>query len=893
MQLDRGSVLGPYEILAALGAGGMGEVYRARDARLGRHVALKILPAELAAEPRLRQRFEREAKLISSLNHPNICALYDVGEAVLNGVLVQYFVMEELEGETLDKRLRRGPLPMDEALQYAIQIADALDKAHRKQILHRDLKPANVMITRVGAKLLDFGLAKLVTRPGPGGEGEGAGSRSSTRSSEEETPARPITEEGATPGTFGYLSPEQLLGQELDSRTDVFALGVTLYEMVAGRHPFFGEGRVAVTESILGKEPLPLSHHRPEVPEDLDWLVRMCLRRDRDERMQSAHDVMLELRRIAAAGSGQGREASGLGRRVTVAGGLLVAAAVLLTLAAVAALVVGRSRNVSDRIDVVRRFAISLPAGAALIPDPAHQRFAVSPDGGRIAYVAATQPQQLYIFGLDTQEALPLPGTEGAMAPFFAPDGQSVAFFTTDGKLKKVWLSTGGLITLSSGRSSRGATWGPGDRLLFGEPWTPLQSISAAGGPVESVASDVAQANARWPMFLPDGKHILYTDSEVAGDYENARLHVLSLESGKDRVVLEGATYGRYVPTGHLMFFRSGTVFKVRFDPRTLRVSGQPVPLVSDVEGYYGNGLAHYAVAYDGALFYVPTRAEDSRSELVWVDRQGRVSPVTALRQPYDEPRLSPDGNRLVVTVGHGPTSDLWLCDLDRDAWVRLTSEGRNTTGLWSPDGRQLAFASNRTGGFKLFLVPYDRTTPPRQLTTRTSWAFPLSWSPDGRHLAIQELFRTRDSDVHLLRIEDGDLSPILSRAANETGAAISPDGQWMAYQSDESGRDEIYLQRYPPDGPRRLVSSSGGTLPVWRSDGRELFYRNGGSMMAVEIGSGEGLPAGKPHRLFEGDFAAAYDVAPHGSRFIMVRRPKNAAHTQIHVVTGLLHPAR
>ncbi|MGZ8710080.1 MAG: protein kinase domain-containing protein, partial [Thermoanaerobaculia bacterium] len=877
------------EILGIVGAGGMGEVYRARDPRLGRNVAVKILPAELAREPRFRERFEREAKLISSLNHPNICAVYDVGETVLNGVPVQYFVMEELAGQTLDKYLHKGPLPIDEVVRYGIEIADALDKAHRNQILHRDLKPSNVMITKSGAKLLDFGLAKLVVEALPEAQGYDDGSHSSTADfSEAATPAKPLTAEGAVPGTFAYMSPEQLRGEVPDSRTDVYAMGVTLYEMIGGRHPFAGDNRAVVTAAILRHEPVPLPHLRPDVPPDLEWLVRMCMNRDRNERFQTAHDVMLELRRIANNDSRIRDASAPRRRRVALAWIVVAAAAAALTTAAM--VMISRSQRGGGPPQAVRRFTIALPAEAPLLADPAYERFTVSSDGSRIAYVAATKPQQLFLFRLDKHEVAGLAGTEGAIAPFFAPDGESVAFFTTDGKLKKVWLSTGAVVTLGSERSSRGATWGPQDRLVFGETWKPLQSITTSGTSIDTMALNASPTNARWPMFLPDGKHILYTISAVSGDYENARLCLLSLDTGETRVLVDGATYGRYVPTGHLTYFHSGTLFEVRFDLRTLRIAGKPAPLVSDVDSYYGNGLAHYAVANDGALFYLQARAEDAQSELVWVDRRGKVTPMTAIRRSFDEPRLSPDGRRVVVTIGRGPTSDLWVFDLGRDTWVRLTSEGRNTTGLWSPDGKQIAFASSRSGGFKLFLTPPDRNTPPRQMTTRTSWAFPLSWSPDGRILAIQELFRRPDSDVLLLNTENGELSPMLTRPVNESWAAIAPDGRWVAYQSDESGRDEIYIQPYPKTGAPRLVSTAGGSLPSWRRDGGELFYRSDSKMMAVEIVSGE---IGKPRQLFEGDFEAAYDADDDGSRFVMVQRAQGTPRTHINVITGLFQQAK
>jgi eukaryotic-like serine/threonine-protein kinase len=846
----------------------MGEVYRARDTRLGRAVAIKIISSDLTIDTNRRARFEREAKAISSLNHPHICALYDVGEVSAG---VPYIIMELLEGETLEERLKRGPLSLDQVLRYGLEIADALDFAHRKQILHRDLKPSNIMITGTGARLFDFGLAKFFQ----------SGIESSPSLSRGSTPAKPITVEGAVIGTPEYIAPEQLRGNEPDARTDVFSLGVCLYEMLTGQRPFRANTHAGLIASILEHDPPPLSGIRPEIPASLEWLVKHCLAKDPDERIQTAHDIKLELQRIAdeKRTAPAARAAAGSSPRPWLYAAAILA--VLLTLAGI--FIIRQATKVSSGKSGLRRFSISLPRSAP-IAEGNFEKFGVSADGTRIAYVGGQDSGKLYLYSIDTLETKPLPGTDGARGPFFSPDGQWIGFFTVDQGLKKIPLEGGTPLLLAGERDLRGATWSPDDTIIFAQVVSSLRRVPAAGGRSEALAGTLA--NARWPSLLPPGDSLLFTESDFSGDYENAKLVVQSLKTGKRKVVLNGATYGRYAK-GHLFYLHSQTLFAVPFDVRNTRVTGPAVPVVSDVDSYYSSGLAHFAVSSDGSIFYIPRDSAASERQLLSLNRAGVATPITTSQRAYDQPRLSPDGKRLLVTIGPAPKSDLWLYDIEGDTWTRLTTEARNESGVWSPDGNQIAFASTKSGGFDLYTMPSDGSAPPTRITARRSWDFPTSWSSDGK-IAVVEQYRATFDDIFVVTPQPGaEPTPFLNTAFDEHDPAFSPDGHWIAYRSNESGRDEIYVQSYPRPGRKHLVSTSGGTHPAWRKDGSELFYRSGDKMMVVAVRLRPDFAAGKPHMLFEGEFEDEYDVSAGGEKFIMIKRPPQPPRAEINVILG------
>ena len=827
MQLEKGAQLGPYEIVGPLGAGGMGEVYRARDTRLGRFVAIKVLPADTLEDPKLRLRLEREAKAIAALNHPNICALYDVGAVSEHERSIQYLVMECLEGETLDERLKRGPLPLDQVVRYATEVAEALDKAHRHQILHRDLKPSNIMITKTGVRLFDFGLAKQVRDPVAFAEGES-------------TAEKPITANGSIVGTLEYMAPEQLQGREPDMRTDIFSFGVCLFEMITGQRLFRQNSRAGVIAAILEQDPPPISTVRPEIPRSLEWLVRNCLAKDPDERLQTAHDVLLELRRIADETRSVETLDAPSSKKWIVATVALVAALV----AAAAIIALRRPQKTSSSTASIKRLSIALPASAPLSPGD-FEKLAVSADGSRIAYVGGDH-RQIHVYSMATQEAKPLAGTEGSYGPFFSPDGEWIGFSTTNRELKKISVTSGSSIVLSAGRSIRGATWGPDNTIVFADVYRPLQKISASGGPVEPLMPNETNTNVRWPSFMPGGESVLSTVSDFSGDYENARVVIRSTKTGESTNVVNGGTYGRYHPAGYVVYFHSRTLFAVPFDRRTSRSTGSPFPIVSDVDDHPGSGLAHFAIASDGSLFYLPLDPAESQLELMWVDRSGHASPITGERRSYGDPKVSPDGKRLLVLIGPRPRTDLWTYDIARDAWSRVTREASNDSGIWSPDGHQIAFASNKNGHFDLYVASADGSGMPTQITSRRAWDFPSSWSPDGKTIAVMEQYPATAPDIFVVAPRGGAIPErLVATSFDEHGAVFSPDGHWIAYESNDSGRFEIYVQNYPLGERRWLVSTSGGRNPVWKRDGGELFYRNGDKMMSVTTKPGSDFSAG------------------------------------------------
>lgn len=856
----------------------MGEVYRARDSRLGRQVAIKVLPAAVSDDPALRARFQREAKAISALNHPNICALHDIGEVSDADAKspMQYLVMEYLEGQTLEDRIKRGRLPIEEVFRYGMQIADALDKAHRKHILHRDLKPSNIMICKGEARLFDFGLAKFI--PGHTAEFKADDTSSAI------TVEKPITADGSAIGTLEYMAPEQLRGKEADARSDLFSFGVCLYQMITGRRPFAGNNRAEVIAAILGVDPAPVSAYEPSCPAALQWLVEKCLTKDPDERIQTAHDVLLELGRIREESIRQPRQIDRASPAVKPG---IVAAAIALVV--VAAILVFLKMTRSETPPPIRRFSISLPASAPLASGT-FDKLAVSPDGSQIAFLGGEYPYRLYLYSVASQETRPLPDTDGARGPFFSADGRSIGFYTSDRGMEKINVAKGAPTVLSGERDLRGGTWSKDGTIVFAETVSLLRRISASGGPVETVAAYDAQSNVRWPSFLPSGEYVLYTVTDFGADYDRARIVATSLKTGESKTVLRNATCARFVPPGYLVYFHAQTLFAVRFDPQKLEVTGAPTPLLDDVESYFASGLAQFAVSSDGSIFYLPRDPTQSERELVWVDRSGNSTAITSEHKSYEDPKLSPDGKRLLVTIGPRPHLDLWILDVRRAAWERLTNEGTNETGVWSPEGTQIAFASSRNGSFDLYVVPSDMSSAPTQITSRRSWDFPRSWSPDGKVLTVFEQYRETLRDIFIVPPKEGARpTPLIATTADEDHAVFSPDGRWVAYQSNESGRDEVYVQSYPQGRRKWRVSTSGGTNPVWARDGRELFYRNGNKVMSAEVHLADGFVAGQPRMLFRGPFEESFDVTPDGRQFVMVKSPPPLPRTQIKVVLGAI----
>jgi serine/threonine-protein kinase len=873
MALDPGTRLGPYEVVASLGAGGMGEVYKARDIRLDRTVAIKVLPAHLSDDGQRRERFEREARAVSSLNHPHICTLHDIGRE--NGV--DFMVMEHIEGESLAGRLKNGALPLEQALRHAIEIADALDKAHRRGVVHRDLKPGNIMLTKAGAKLLDFGLAKLTAMESPVPE------------SILPTEARPLTTEGSLVGTIPYMAPEQLEGREADARTDVFAFGAVLYEMVTGRRAFEGQNQASLIGAIMGKEPAPISATRPMSPPALDHVVGRCLAKDADERWQSAADLMRELKWVAEGGSvaaPSAEPAPGPATRERLAW-----TAIVLALAGVA--VWGLLQGAPSVARPTSRLVIELPRDQRLADTSFSfaAPMALSPDGTQLVYAATRGgPPQLYLRSLGRFDAEPIAGTEGGTSPFFSPDGQWLGFFA-GGRLQKVPRSGGTPQPICEAPSyiGNGITWGADGTIIFAQSLGGLARVSAEGGHPETLttpAFDRGEYAHAFPQFLPDGKNVLFS---IWG-----RPHVtglLSLKSGERRTLIGGDVNPEsalYLGTGHIVFGRpaSSGLLAVRFDPEQLRVLGVPVPVLDRIHvvPYTGWG-ASVAVSDSGTIVYQPARVTERT--LVWVDRQGNPTPVSHERAAYLNPSVSPDGGRLLFVSFTSPSEGVWIHDFDRGSRTRVT-KGSSSTPIWSTDGKQITFASRTSGTWSLSSRSADGSGETETLLDRERSQFPMAWSPDGQTLAYYDYGLTTGRDIWM-RSAGEEPTPFLVTRFNEGMLRFSPDGRYVAYVSDESGQQEVYVQPYPGPGERTIVSTDGGREPVWSRDGRELFYRNGDRMMAVPVRTGDTFTAGKPALLFSGRYAFDllhdFDVSPDGRRFLMIQEDEEASRPRFHIV--------
>ncbi len=706
MPISTGDKLGPYEILALIGKGGMGEVYRARDTRLDRIVAVKVLPSHLAGSSELRERFDREARTIASLSHLHICTLYDIGHQ--DGT--DYLVMEYLEGETLTQRLAKGPLPRDQTLRLATEIAGALDAAHRKGVTHRDLKPGNVMLTKSGAKLLDFGLAKLRhdVRPASG-------------SSQLATLTEAITQHGTILGTPQYMAPEQLEGKEAYARTDIFAFGAVVYEMATGKKPFEGKSQASVIAAILERDPPPIASFQPMSPLALDRIVKKCLAKDPEKRWQAASDVCDALHWISEEGvSGIATSpAPRTGRRW-----VLVSALACILAAAVAAIAVWLLKPAAPK--PVTRFAMSLPPSQVLAR--VRPAIAISPDGTRLAYAAG----QLYLRAMDGLEARAIPGTEGARNPFFSPDGQWLGFYA-GGKLKKVALSGGEPVTLGdvAAAAAFGATWSSHGMIAFaGALTSPIQQVSDTGGnPQPLTRLETGEIRHILPEFSPDGVSLLFTMPTGGG---SGKVAVQSLKTGERRILLEAGFQPRYAPSGHIVYQQGANLMAAPFDLRRLAVTGAAVPVIEGVLPL------QYSFSSTGSLVYVPGFLQAAQLRLVWVDRRGTEQPVPAPPHGYVMPRVSPDGQRVAATIAEAD-SQIWLYDLGRDTLTRLTFEGSaNADPLWTPDGKRITFKGTAN---RLFWQPADGSGAAEALTSGplSPNDIPSSWSPDGHGLAFTQ----------------------------------------------------------------------------------------------------------------------------------------------------------
>ncbi len=866
MTLAAGTKLGPYEILAPLGAGGMGEVYRARDTRLDRIVAIKVLPSLLSGDPERRQRFEREARAVSSLNHPHICTLYDIGQHDRT----DYLVLEYLEGETLAARLERGPLPSDQLLRIAIEIADALEKAHHHGVIHRDLKPGNIMLTKSGSKLLDFGLAKPMLRP-------------DAALTTMATAAKPLTTEGAIVGTFLYMAPELLEGKDADARSDLFAFGSVLYEMATGKRAFEGKTTASVIAAILEREPAPITSLQPMTPPALERVVKTCLAKDPEERFQSAHDLKLQLQWIAEAGSQAGVPAPVVARRKNRERVAWAIAGVLVVISAL--LAVGFILRAPQPQPVIRA-SIGLPPQATA---PLGGSFSDSPDGRRLAFAAAPAggQLQLWVRPLDSLTAQPLAGTEGAGYPFWSPDSHYLGFFA-EGKLKKIDPSGGPAQTICDAPDGRGGAWN-GDGVIVFAPgvFTGISRVSAIGGtPVALTSPPNAGDSDRWPSFLPDGKHVLFF-SQTGSEKKN-RVSVVELASKEVKTVAEIKSNAIYDSSGYLLYQRDGNLVAQHFDAEKFTLSGDAFPIVEQVQFNPNRGNASFSISSDGVLVY-QGGAAGRKAQLTWFDREGKLLGTLGGPAEIFGSALSPDGKRVVGAIsGASGKYSLWLFDVARGISSRFTfTDSSDAFAVWSPDGKYVAYSSNRSGRLELYVKPASGVESEQPLVTGEGESIPTDWSRDGRFIVYLTQSRTtKKFDIWILPMTgDRKPFPFIDTEADEGGGTFSPDGRWLAYVSDESGRREVYVVPFPGRGGKWQVSSVGGDFPFWTANGAELdYFTPDRKWMAVEVnGKGNDFSIGATKALFGGKPIPGVPqqglvVTPDGKRLLLPVEGENAS---------------
>jgi Tol biopolymer transport system component len=881
MSWPPGTKLGPYEIIAPLGSGGMGEVHRARDTRLNRDVAIKAIPASLAGDEQLRQRFEREAKAISSLNHPHICTLYDVGHTTTQAgagegapARIDYLVMELLEGVSLADRLAKGPLPIPEVLKIGTQIASALDAAHRHGIIHRDLKPGNIMLTKAGAKLLDFGLARSATGGAPPVSGMVP---TSSQLATEMQPERPLTAKGTILGTFQYMAPEQLEGTDADARSDIFALGTVLYEMATATRAFKGGSMTSLIAAIVSSQPPPIKMMVPVAPAALDHVVSRCLEKDPADRWQSAHDVGAELQWIAEAGSQAEGVAAPIAVRRKTREALAWGLAALLGLVAVG-LGLGRLMRPAATAPRAFRATILPPPGNAL-----HQfdqlGLALSPDGRTLAFVAVAIDgrKQIWLRNLTEMDSRPIAETAGASYPFWSPDGGNLGFFA-DGKLKTIDLRGGSPRVIAEAPTGRGGSWGSDGTILFAPNLeSAILRVSSHGGEAKAVTTcdPKTESTHRWPVYLPDGRHFVYVSrARVTGRDEVGRLMLGELDGSKPSLLIADTSNALYVEPGYLIYGRSANLYAWRFDARALRLEGEAVPIVPDKLSYWeAKNFVPFAAAGDGTLVFLPETRR--ASEMRWYDRQGRQLGSLGPAGFYLTPRISPDGRKVAYMQSDSanPISNIWVRELESGRTVRLTQQAAfYVNPVWSPDGARIAFQCQLKGVMDLCVASVDGGGEPQTLYESSTWKTLGGWMPDGKRLVFSMQDAKTEQDIVMLPAGGGEPTVLVRTPSIDVSAQVSSDGARVAFASNVSGRFEVYV-RSLSGGEQWQVSTEGGANPRWRSDGRELFYEGAdGTLRAVPWQAGPGTPI----KLFtfsersEGVVTIFGGATPDGQRFLL-----------------------
>ncbi len=890
MPLPSGKHLGPYEILDLLGAGGMGEVYRARDTRLDRTVAIKVLPAHLAENLESKQRFEREARAVAALNHPHICALYDVGQQDDKQECLSYLVMEYLDGETLGARLARASLPIELVLEYAIQMTDALAQAHKQGVFHRDLKPGNVMIVKTGTKLLDFGLAKLKESAAPPG-----------MTTFTALPTEGLTQKGTILGTFQYMAPEQVEGKETDARADIFSFGAVLYEMATGKKAFEGRTAASALAAVLEREPPPVSSLQPVAPRGLDRAVRRCLAKDPDDRWQSARDLHAELKWIVEAPAAAPPPVPSPAPAPVIAppkaaGRLVPWSAAAVSLLAAVTLGVLHFREVPPPRTTLR-FQVAPPEKSAV------HTFALSPDARYLALAAIRDGKRsLWVRALNTLEAQALPGTEDATYPFWSPDSRFIGFFAQR-KLKKVAVTGGPPQSLCDAPDGRGGSWNREGMILFSpNPNAGIHRVSAAGG-VSAAHISLGGGLYRFPAFLAGGRHFLYVVSR--SDSEKNGVHVASLDSRDARLLLSDQSSAAFAAgltdrSGHLLFVRENTLVAQPFDAARLQTTGELFPIAERI-GFTNLAYGDFSVSAAGTLAYISGRAGD-QTQLLWYDRTGKQLGAAVAPGFHSNLALSPDEKRVAMERSdRGAQANIWLAELGRGTDSRFTFEARNDySPVWSPDGSRIAFAAagNPT---RILGKSSSGAGKEEELWSHTTGAFTTTtdWSRDGRFLAFTHAGPKTGADLWILSLSgERKAAPYLQTPFEEMDGQFSPDGRWMTYTSNETERFEVYVQPIPASGGKWQISTGGGRQPRWRRDGKEIFYiAPDGKLMAVPVkavppGS---LERGVPQALFEARFLVTgtrrltrtYDPSADGRRFLITTQVGETAVLPITVVVN------
>jgi eukaryotic-like serine/threonine-protein kinase len=827
MALSVGTRLGPYEVVGPLGKGGMGEVYRAKDTRLGRDVAIKILPTELSADSGRKQRFEREAKAISGLNHPNICVLYDVGSQ--EGV--DYLVMECLEGETLAKRLEKGPLPLEQVVKYGAQIAEGLEQAHRSGVVHRDLKPGNVMLTATGAKLLDFGLAKPV-----------AGMVSGVTLTAG-MPSSPATQEGMIVGTIQYMSPEQIEGREIDGRSDIFSLGALLYEMLTGKKAFEGKSQLSVASAILEREPEPISTLKPMAPAAIDRTIRKCMAKLPDGRWQSASDLATQLNWVAE-GSGTVAAAPSVAKRSTWGWLGWVVSAMLLLAAGLG--LEGWPKTTQ-------------PKRTNYYASPFHMGvndLSLSPDGQTAAIVAYSEQGNKYlIWTYQLGEAAPavVEGTEGGMHPFWSPDGKWIAFFA-QGKLKKVDVAAKSVQVICDAPNGRGGTWSKEGVILFTpDVFLGIYRVAATGGtPTEETKLDDTRAESshRWPIFLPDGQHYIYLSANFAGQFDKNAIFLGKLGTAERHLLVPANSNAAYAEPGYLIYTQDNALVAQGFDLKTFTVTGDPHPLLKDIYYLPVLDLALFDASKDGTLV-AQTGSALAISRLTWFDRAGKALGTVGPAGSYANPNLAPDGKKVAFDQRDGRVIGIWMQDLKTEAVSRLTLHpSLNQVPVWSPDGKKIVFTSNRLLINKIFEKSSDGSGIERQISDVKAGRMvnPWDWSRDGKYLLLRN-----ETELWYYSVAEDKSREYIKGPGVVRNAQFSPDGKYVAYATNETGDWEVYVSPFPEASSKWLVSHGGGEEPRWRADGKELFYVSSeGKLMAAGVKLGASFESTTPVALFQ-----------------------------------------